>query len=114
MECLCDSASRSQYLLLTMMVISVCVTIDVIAVVEVFVVERGTHRHQLMQSHFSDEQTAREVQMLQQRKPSSLRETPTTHTVCFTFNQGKNRQGVLPHASVLCHSLALQCIQRTR
>lgn len=55
------------------------VTVDVVAVIEVLVVERRTGGHQLPQPHLSDEEAAGQVEVLQERKPSPLRHSPETH-----------------------------------
>lgn len=59
----------------------VSVTVDVVAVIEVLIIEGRTGWHQLLQPHLSDEEAARQVKMLQERKSSSLRQSPETHTV---------------------------------
>lgn len=58
----------------------VSVTVDVVAVIEVLIIEGRTGWHQLLQPHLSDEEAARQVKMLQERKSSSLRQSPETHT----------------------------------
>lgn len=55
-----------------------CVTVDVVAIIEVLVIEGRTGRHQLLQPHLSDEEAARQVEMLQHGKPSTLRQSPDT------------------------------------
>lgn len=57
-----------------------CVTVNVIAVVKVLNVEGGASGHQLLKPRPCDEQTAGEIEMLQQRKSSTLRQTPATNT----------------------------------
>lgn len=51
-------------------------TIDVVAVVEVLVVERRTRQHQLLQPDLGDEEAAGQVEVLQDRKSSQLRQRP--------------------------------------
>lgn len=48
-------------------------TVDVVAVIEVLIVESRAGRHKFVQAHFSDEQTAGEVEVLQEWKPPTLR-----------------------------------------
>lgn len=55
-----------------------CVTVDVVAVIEVLVIKGRTGCHQLLQPHLSDEEAARQVEMLQDGKPSALRQSPET------------------------------------
>lgn len=43
-------------------------------------VEGGASGHQLLKPHPCDEQTAGEIEMLQQRESSTLRQTPATNT----------------------------------
>ena len=62
-----------------------CVTVDVVAVIEVLVIERRTGWHQLLQSHLSDEEAARQVKMLQSGKSSALRQSPETQTQSETL-----------------------------
>lgn len=77
-----------------------CVTVDVVAVIEVLVIERRTGWHQLLQSHLSDEEAARQVKMLQRRKSSALRHSPETqaqsethkHTPTRTSMRWSNKQ----------------------
>lgn len=47
------------------------VTVDVVAVIEVLVVERRTGRHQLLQPHLGDEEAAGQVEVLQRGKPTT-------------------------------------------
>lgn len=63
---------------------SLCVTADVVAVIEVLVVEGRTGRHQLLQPHLSDEEAAGQVEVLQVREASTLGQSPATHTHTHT------------------------------
>lgn len=60
---------------------SCSVTVNVVAVIEVLIIEGRTGRHQLLQPHLSDEEAAGQVEVLQSRKPSTLRQSPETHAV---------------------------------
>ena len=61
-----------------------CVTVNVVAVIEVFIIEGRTGGHQLLQPHLSDEEAAGQVEMLQNRKPSALRQSPESYTHTHT------------------------------
>lgn len=71
------------------------VTVDVVAVIEVFVVERRAGRHQLLQPHLGDEEAAGQVEVLQRRKPTALRQSPATHT----DTAASLKQGTATHTS---------------
>lgn len=71
------------------------VTVDVVAVIEVLIIEGRTGWHQLLQPHLSDKHTARQVEMLQGRKSSTLRQSPETDTNADDTSSSDQRKKLL-------------------